>query len=164
MIKSTEVQLDMLCSIIESNYGVKREDFLSKCRKRELVNYRRILMVILKKHTKESLASIVRHLGGKDHATVLHAVRTHENLMIENQKTCIPVEKEYAEMFAVVYSEYLVSLDSTLDKISLKNVLLTKIETMKKQVERINEQLAELNRYRGKAKSGKIEETNQVDS
>ena len=157
MIKSFETQLDMLCSIVEKQYGVKSEDFLSNSRKRELVNYRRILMVILKKHTKESLASIGEHMGGKDHATVLHAIRTHENLMIENQKTNMPVDRAYAEMFANIYSEYLTSLDSTFDKVALRNVLMTKIETMKKQVATINEQLAELNRYKGMIETANIE-------
>lgn len=148
MIKPIEAQLDLLCTIVEAQYGIGREDFLANCRKRELVNFRRILMVILKKHTKESLASIGSHMGGKDHATVLHAIRTHEQLMVENQKTKMPVNKEYADMFATIYSEYLSSLDSTFDKLALRNVLMSKIETMKTQVATIDEQLAELKGYK----------------
>lgn len=148
MIKSIETQLDILCAIVESQYGIKSKDFLSGSRKREIVNYRRILMVILKKHTKESLASIGKHMGNKDHATVLHAIRTHENLMTENVKTKLPVNRAYAELFANIYSEYLVSLDNTIDRVTLRNVLMTKIETMKKQVATINEELEELDRYK----------------
>ncbi|MDG1950806.1 MAG: helix-turn-helix domain-containing protein [bacterium] len=148
MIKPIEAQLDLLCTIVEAQYGIDREEFLAKSRKREYVNFRRILMVIIKKHTKESLASIGSHLGKKDHATVLHAIRTHEQLMVENHKTRMPVNKEYADMFATIYSEYLSSLDSTFDKVALRNVLLSKIETIKKQVATIDEQLLELKGYK----------------
>jgi chromosomal replication initiator protein len=37
-------------------------------------------MYFAKKMTKSSLASIGSHCGGKDHATVLHACRTVNNL------------------------------------------------------------------------------------
>jgi chromosomal replication initiator protein len=53
----------------------------SKTRKREVVQARQIAMYFSKNLTKASLASIGMHCGGKDHATVLHACRTVNNLM-----------------------------------------------------------------------------------
>ena len=53
----------------------------SKTRKREVVQARQISMYFSKKMTKSSLASIGAHCGGKDHATVLHACRTINNLV-----------------------------------------------------------------------------------
>jgi hypothetical protein len=164
MVKLIETELDMLCNIIQAQYGITREEYITNNRRRHLVNYRRILMVILKKHTKESLASIGFHIGRKDHATVLHSIRTHEQLMVENQKTKLPVNKEYAELFANIYSEYLASLDGTLDKIALRNVLLSKIDTMNKQVVTINAQLKELGHYKKmSSKASKASKASKVE-
>ena len=55
-------------------------DVWSKTRKREVVQARQIAMYFSKKMTKSSLANIGMHCGGKDHATVLHACRTVNNL------------------------------------------------------------------------------------
>ena len=53
----------------------------SKTRKREVVQARQIAMYFAKQMTKASLASIGAHCGGQDHATVLHACKTVNNLM-----------------------------------------------------------------------------------
>jgi chromosomal replication initiator protein len=53
----------------------------SKTRKREVVQARQIAMYFSKQMTKSSLATIGMHCGGKDHATVLHACKTVNNLM-----------------------------------------------------------------------------------
>ncbi|MFC2176488.1 helix-turn-helix domain-containing protein, partial [Bacteroidota bacterium] len=57
----------------------------SKTRKREVVQARQIAMFYAKNMTKASLATIGAQCGGKDHATVLHAYRTVNNL-IETDK------------------------------------------------------------------------------
>ena len=55
--------------------------FLSKTRKREIVQARQIAMYLSRSLTKTSLSSIGSQLGGKDHATVLHACNTVSDLM-----------------------------------------------------------------------------------
>jgi chromosomal replication initiator protein len=57
----------------------------SKTRKREIVQARQIAMFFAKSLTKNSLATIGSQIGGKDHATVLHACKTVNNL-IETDK------------------------------------------------------------------------------
>ena len=52
----------------------------SKTRKRHIVQARQIAMFFAKKLTKASLASIGKQIGDRDHATVLHACRTVNNL------------------------------------------------------------------------------------
>jgi chromosomal replication initiator protein len=52
----------------------------SKTRKRHIVQARQLAMYFAKKYTKASLASIGSQIGKRDHATVLHACRTVENL------------------------------------------------------------------------------------
>ena len=53
----------------------------SKTRKREIVQARQIAMYFSKSFTKSSLATIGSQIGGKDHATVLHACKTVNNLI-----------------------------------------------------------------------------------
>ena len=53
----------------------------SKTRKREIVQARQIAMYFAKSLTKKSLATIGAKIGGKDHATVLHACKTVNNLI-----------------------------------------------------------------------------------
>ena len=52
----------------------------SKTRKRHIVQARQLAMYFAKRYTKASLASIGSQIGKRDHATVLHACRTVENL------------------------------------------------------------------------------------
>ena len=54
-------------------------------RKREIVICRQFIMVIAKKTTKMSLAAIGEKYGGKDHATVLHALKTIPNVINQNE-------------------------------------------------------------------------------
>jgi chromosomal replication initiator protein len=56
------------------------ESLQAKTRKREIVQARQIAMFFSKNMTKSSLASIGSQIGGKDHATVLHACKTVSNL------------------------------------------------------------------------------------
>jgi len=53
----------------------------SKTRKREIVQARQVAMYFSKNLTKSSLATIGAQIGGKDHATVLHACKTVNNLI-----------------------------------------------------------------------------------
>ena len=52
----------------------------SKTRKRHIVQARQLAMFLAKKYTKASLASIGSQIGQRDHATVLHACKTVDNL------------------------------------------------------------------------------------
>jgi chromosomal replication initiator protein len=52
----------------------------SKTRKREIVQCRQLAMFFSKQMTKSSLAVIGKYCGNKDHATVLHACKTVNNL------------------------------------------------------------------------------------
>ena len=51
-----------------------------KTRKREVVEARQIAMYVIKCRTKLSFAEIGGLCGGKDHATVLHSIKTVKNV------------------------------------------------------------------------------------
>ena len=58
----------------------------SKTRKREIVQARQIAMYFSKNLTSSSLSTIGSVIGGKDHATVLHAYKTVNNLAETNKE------------------------------------------------------------------------------
>src|SRR3989344_4449863 len=82
-VKNTarEVSIDYIQKVVCDYFDLPIELLKSKTRKREVVQARQIAMFFAKKMTKSSLANIGMHCGGKDHATVLHACRTVNNLV-----------------------------------------------------------------------------------
>ncbi len=87
-VKNTarEVSIDYIQKVVSDYFNMPVELMKSKTRKREIVQARQIAMYFSKKLTKSSLASIGMQCGGKDHATVLHACKTVNNL-IDTDKT-----------------------------------------------------------------------------
>ncbi len=81
-VKNTarEVSIDYIQKVVCDYFDLPIELLKSRTRKREVVQARQIAMYFAKKMTKSSLANIGMHCGGKDHATVLHACRTVNNL------------------------------------------------------------------------------------
>jgi chromosomal replication initiator protein len=70
-----------LQSIIDSVtrfYDVKLTDLLSKRRHKSIAMPRQVCMYLARKHTRFSLEEIGGYFGGRDHTTVMHAVRTIE--------------------------------------------------------------------------------------
>jgi chromosomal replication initiator protein len=82
-VKNTarEVSIDYIQKVVCDYFDMPIELLKSKTRKREVVQARQIAMYFAKSMTKSSLATIGLHSGGKDHATVLHACRTVNNLI-----------------------------------------------------------------------------------
>lgn len=82
-VKNTarEVSIDFIQKVVCDYFDLPMDLLKSKTRKREVVQARQIAMFFAKSMTKSSLATIGMHCGGKDHATVLHACRTVNNLM-----------------------------------------------------------------------------------
>jgi chromosomal replication initiator protein len=82
-VKNTarEVSIDYIQKVVCDYFDMPLELLKSKTRKREVVQARQIAMYFAKSMTKSSLATIGLHSGGKDHATVLHACRTVNNLI-----------------------------------------------------------------------------------
>ena len=77
----SEITVGRIQEAVCSYFNITEEAFLSKTRKREIVQARQIAMFLSRNLTKTSLSSIGAQLGGKDHATVLHACSTVSDLM-----------------------------------------------------------------------------------
>lgn len=78
---SREISIDYIQKVVSDYFNIPIDMINSKTRKREIVQARQISMFFSKKFTKSSLATIGIHCGNKDHATVLHACRTVNNLI-----------------------------------------------------------------------------------
>ena len=81
-VKNTvrEVSIDFIQKVVCDYFNIPIETMKSKTRKREIVQCRQLAMYFSKQMTKSSLAMIGKHCGNKDHATVLHACKTVNNL------------------------------------------------------------------------------------
>jgi chromosomal replication initiator protein len=93
-VKNTtrEISIDFIQKVVSDYFSLPLELLKSKTRKREVVQARQIAMFFAKNMTKSSLASIGLQCGGKDHATVLHACRTVNNLMETDKKFRIYID------------------------------------------------------------------------
>ncbi|MEZ4786841.1 chromosomal replication initiator protein DnaA [Flavobacterium haoranii] len=76
-----EISVDYIQKIISDYFQLDIETLQSKTRKRDVVQARQLAMFFAKKYTKNSLASIGSQIGNRDHATVLHACKTVDNLV-----------------------------------------------------------------------------------
>ena len=81
-VKNTkrEVSIDYIQKVVSDYFQMDVETLQSKTRKRHIVQARQLAMFFAKKLTKASLASIGSQIGKRDHATVLHACKTVNNL------------------------------------------------------------------------------------
>ena len=81
-VKNTtrEISVDYIQKVVCDYFDMPIDLLKSKTRKREIVQARQLAMYFSKQLTKNSLASIGAQCGNKDHATVLHACRTVNNL------------------------------------------------------------------------------------
>ena len=75
-----EVSIDYIQKVVSDYFEMDVATLQSKTRKRHIVQARQLAMFFAKKFTKASLASIGSQIGKRDHATVLHACRTVDNL------------------------------------------------------------------------------------
>ena len=81
----TEISGGNIQKIVCEYFKISTESFLSQSRKREFVQARQIAMYISRNMTNNSLASIGAQIGGRDHATVLHAYNTVKDLIDTNR-------------------------------------------------------------------------------
>ena len=83
LVKNTtrELSVGYIQKVVCDYFNLQTDAISSKTRKREIVQARQIAMYFAKNMTKLSLATIGSQIGGKDHATVLHACKTVNNLI-----------------------------------------------------------------------------------
>ncbi len=81
-----KVTVDEIMRRVADHYNIRLSDLISPKRTRPIARPRQVAMYLAKQLTSRSLPEIGRSFGGRDHTTVLHAVRKIEELKaIDNQ-------------------------------------------------------------------------------
>lgn len=80
------IRIEDILKFVSRHYNVTRTDILSARRTRTIVRPRQIAMYLAKTMTPRSLPEIGRRFGGRDHTTVLHAVRKIEGERAKDEK------------------------------------------------------------------------------
>ena len=80
-----EITAAMIMAVTASYFSVSIDDLCGTSRSRVLVTARQIAMYLCRELTDLSLPKIGQTFGGKDHTTVMHAVRKVSGLMAERR-------------------------------------------------------------------------------
>lgn len=88
-----DISIEQIKKMVSDTMQVSIEKMNSKTRKREVTQARQLAMYFSKQHTQASLVNIGKQCGNRDHATVLHAIKTINNLK-ETDKTFLKYFKE----------------------------------------------------------------------
>jgi len=83
---TTVCSIDSIQKMVSDHFGIKVSDIKSARRMKSFVIPRQIAMFLCKKFAGSSFPEIGEKFGGKDHTTVIHAVRKIESLIKENGK------------------------------------------------------------------------------
>ena len=86
------VKIEEIQKLVAGHYHVSRADILSSRRTAMVVRPRQIAMFLSKMLTMRSLPEIGRRFGGRDHTTVLHAVRKIEGLTASDRTLSEEIE------------------------------------------------------------------------
>jgi len=70
------ITIQQIIDAVTTYYNVRTSDLQSKRRHKSIAFPRQVCMFFARKHTRYSLEEIGGYFGGRDHTTVLHAVRT----------------------------------------------------------------------------------------
>ena len=77
-IEDPQISVDSIVSSVAKFFNIKVQDMKGPRRTRQLVVPRQVAMFLARRHTGLSLPEIGKHFGGRDHTTVMHAVRKIE--------------------------------------------------------------------------------------
>ncbi len=77
-----KVTIDEIIRKVADHYNLRLTDMLSPRRARSVARPRQVAMFLSKTLTSKSLPEIGRRFGGRDHTTVIHAVRKVEELRL----------------------------------------------------------------------------------
>ncbi|MDE6224468.1 MAG: chromosomal replication initiator protein DnaA, partial [Alphaproteobacteria bacterium] len=78
--------IDDIKKVVAEKWAVSVSDIDSERKQKEIVIPRQVAMYIAKNLTSKSLPEIGKSFGGRDHATVIYAVKKVRELMTVNPK------------------------------------------------------------------------------
>jgi chromosomal replication initiator protein len=86
------ITVDEIQKATAEHYGMRQADLISERRNRAIARPRQAAMWLAKHLTTRSLPDIGRRFGGRDHTTVLHAVRRIEALKVDDAQLARDLE------------------------------------------------------------------------
>lgn len=92
-ISPKEISVENIRKVVCEYFNIDEATFDSPKRTRDIAQARQIAMYMCKQHTKAPLSAIGAAIGGKNHATVLHACKAVTNLM-ETDKSFLQTIEE----------------------------------------------------------------------
>jgi len=98
--KEKKTSIQNIKKIVADYFKIKTADFNSQSRARNIVRPRQIAMSLCKELTNESLPEIGKAFGGKDHSTVLHAMKKIKQLSAENML----IKHDYESLKKIIVS------------------------------------------------------------
>ena len=84
--KGMRLTVDKIQRAVAEEFSITHNDMTSKRRARDIARPRQVAMYLCKKLTKRSLPDIGRRFGGRDHTTVMHAVKRIDQLRAEDSE------------------------------------------------------------------------------
>jgi chromosomal replication initiator protein len=85
-VEQHTLSLEEIQKMTAEHFGVRVTDLKSGNRSKPLVTARQVAMYLVKKHLSKSLSDIGRAFGGKDHTTVINALRRIEDQRATNNE------------------------------------------------------------------------------
>ena len=85
--------IQAILDAVSRYYDVKLTDLLGKRRHKSVALPRQVCMWLARRHTRYSLEEIGGYLGGRDHTTVLHAIRTVDTRQIQDERLKADVDR-----------------------------------------------------------------------
>ena len=93
------VTVDKIQNVVSNFYNIALSEMLSQRRSRPLARPRQIAMFLCKELTSYSYPEIGRAFGGKDHTTVIHAVKKIESMLEIDPK----LKKQFFELKEIIF-------------------------------------------------------------
>ena len=90
--RTREITIDEIIKRVAHHYNIKVTDLKSPKRLKAVVLPRQIAMYLARQLTSSSYPEIGERFGGKDHSTIIHAIRKIEKLLEENYQMRQTVE------------------------------------------------------------------------
>ncbi len=89
---SRKITIDEIQKKVTEHYNIKLSDMHSPRRSRSIARPRQVAMYLAKSITTRSLPEIGRKFGGRDHTTVIHAIKTIEEIMVNDPSLAEDIE------------------------------------------------------------------------
>ncbi len=90
---TSSITMDEIQKLTAEHYKVRVPDLKSKTRTKPLVTARHVAMYLVKKHLDKSLVDIGRAFGGKDHTSVMNALRRIESALSSDSEIKRDIEE-----------------------------------------------------------------------